>query len=934
MQNSLYRIAVAALIPLVLLACSIVPPIHGASSVFIPASNRVDMVYDGPRDVLYITCSNSILRYRLSDGGFLPSIPLGGSLMGIDLSPDGNRLIVADSTANPSNVWVHSINLNTEEATKALFRRANGEAGTFAVAFGGDGAVLITSTYSGSGDVPLRRYDPVTLQTTTIASVRHDSMVSSSADGTTIILAQSHTSAGPFNRYDVALRSVIRGAGNGWFNYECAANRDASVFAIPTAGGTYIYDDYFTQITSIGVYFGQQPIGAAFHPSANAVFFPFAQTSVVRAYDTTTWEMLAQFECHYTFGNTGENAFKNGRIRISPDGEILFVTVGGGVRYFRHDLNLVKSHKLVVGGNPGPIGVLSPIPYGTIWLARGTNLTLQAPAITEANGIRFHTTGWTGTGSVPSDGTNTAVNFLLLTNSTINWHWNTNEYQLSVSISGSGTVNITNGWYLPGAMESITAKPASNFLFLRWLGTVEPCAATNSTLTVMMDRPRSLIALFSPMNGTASLLPGDWKTFGNGPEHTGYFPGGLGNGTFSLSWVTNVNGSLFPLKQAAIAEGIIFLTANDFTHKGYVAALRESDGSLAWRYDFGDSYTVNPPTYDQGYLFVQRNGLNGTTALWNFNAMTGTTNWVAPHGAQVEHYLAPTVADGKVWISGGNYGGLYGFIETNGMQLFYQGLQQVGGWSPTYYGGKLYTWVGGNFRAHDPLTGVVLWSTNLTWSWWGATPMDRTVAVSDGFAYFNGLFAMFGIDLSSARVTWQETNRFSGTPAVAKGIVYSISDSNVLAFSKTGEYLGSYTADMELTSQPILTDDLLIVSSSSQTYVFDLCTHNLHQTLPVGGNLTLANGVLYVAGADGNLYAYSSTPPLRITLSFVNQGSGNLFVLRWPSMEGKKYDVMFTADLSSPFSVIVSNLTATPPYNTYQPTLLPYTRGYYRVEAK
>src|SRR5207248_1657668 len=129
-------------------------------------------------------------------------------------------------------------------------------------AFGGDGAALITSRFAGSGWVPLRRYDPVSgLKTTISGSVRHDSMVSSSGDGSTIVLAEADSSGGPFSRYDAASRTITRSGGTGWFNYECAASRDASLFALPTYGSTFIYNGNFNLVTNVGVYAGAQPIG-------------------------------------------------------------------------------------------------------------------------------------------------------------------------------------------------------------------------------------------------------------------------------------------------------------------------------------------------------------------------------------------------------------------------------------------------------------------------------------------------------------------------------------------------------------------------------------------------------------------------------------------------------------------------------------------------
>ena len=102
----------------------------------------------------------------------------------------------------------------------------------------------------------------------------------------------------------------------------------------------------------------------------------------------------------------------------------------------------------------------------------------------------------------------------------------------------------------------------------------------------------------------------------------------------------------------------------------------------------------------------------------------------------------------------------------------------------------------------------------------------------------------------------------------------------------------------------------------------------------MGGYLSLANGVLYVAAGTGQLYAYSSVPPFNIVYTLVQQGAVKQLLLQWPSVAGKSYNVWFTTNLSSPFSIIASNLAATPPFNSYQDTVIPSRPGFYRLEAK
>src|SRR4030095_2172412 len=134
----------------------------------IPAPNRVDVVHDAARDVLYISGGTNVLRYHLGSASFLSAFqfPANSNLKGVDLSPDGNILVVADRTGSATHVWVHVINLLDDTVSTVQFARAYAEDGTWAVAFGGDDAAIITSTTMGSALVPFRRYVPATGEAT------------------------------------------------------------------------------------------------------------------------------------------------------------------------------------------------------------------------------------------------------------------------------------------------------------------------------------------------------------------------------------------------------------------------------------------------------------------------------------------------------------------------------------------------------------------------------------------------------------------------------------------------------------------------------------------------------------------------------------------------------------------------------------------------
>ena len=311
-----------------------------AVGTFVPAPARVDMVYDSTRDLLYITNGDSVLRYHLGSNSFMSPFTMPGSnLGGIDLSPDGNTLVIADRRRLDPNVWVYVIDLPTEQTRQVLMTRSFMEGGTFAVAYANDGTVLLTSTFEGSGWIPLRRLNPISGAWTQLAQVRHNSMVASSGDLGIIGLAEADSSDGPFGRYRVSDGNLLRKSGytdgTSWFNYEIGVNSNGTQFAIPTYNGTYICDANLVKYNVIGQYAGPQPIGVVYHPVENTVYFAWAGTTEVRAFDTSSFSQTAAYNFEHSFVHPGNHAFTQGRLRISRDGSVLFATVNGGVRYLR-----------------------------------------------------------------------------------------------------------------------------------------------------------------------------------------------------------------------------------------------------------------------------------------------------------------------------------------------------------------------------------------------------------------------------------------------------------------------------------------------------------------------------------------------------------------------------------------------------------------------
>jgi len=148
----------------------------------------------------------------------------------------------------------------------------------------------------------------------------------------------------------------------------------------------------------------------------------------------------------------------------------------------------------------GGIPIGDPVPtYGTNAIPLGTTLYAGVRSPYPGNtGVRYNCTGFTGTGDfISSPNTNTTATITQA--STITWNWTT-QYLLTLStVNGGGsTVNgytANTTWYNAGATITLTAQPASGYVFVNWSGDTN---STTSPITVTMSAAKTIAAVFEP----------------------------------------------------------------------------------------------------------------------------------------------------------------------------------------------------------------------------------------------------------------------------------------------------------------------------------------------------------------------------------------------------------------------------------------------------
>jgi hypothetical protein len=297
-------------------------PANSGVGFLIPATNRVDMVHDPKRQLLYISAGDAVLRYQLTTHSFLPPLVLGGSLCGLDLSVDGDALLVADAAPGHGTVGLHMVALETGVKSQINFPAEPKETGTFSLVCDMNGAVWITSAMAG-GLSPLHKYQPATHMISVLTHVGPETVLAASA-----------------NREFIAYASLGEAAGNfGWFQcrasklqpplqanaplLDVAINRDGTLLALPNLRDVLLSGAPMPSLN-------EKAVSVAFHPLKEFLFL--SRNNAVEVWNTTNYTLVKKLDFGARFTATNNAASHDGHLRVASDGSLIFCTVPGGVR--------------------------------------------------------------------------------------------------------------------------------------------------------------------------------------------------------------------------------------------------------------------------------------------------------------------------------------------------------------------------------------------------------------------------------------------------------------------------------------------------------------------------------------------------------------------------------------------------------------------------
>ncbi|WP_295749269.1 PQQ-binding-like beta-propeller repeat protein [Undibacterium sp.] len=396
-----------------------------------------------------------------------------------------------------------------------------------------------------------------------------------------------------------------------------------------------------------------------------------------------------------------------------------------------------------------------------------------------------------------------------------------------------------------------------------------PSITTTYDLTVMAREnawPGDKITPLTAMSGAA-----DWSTFQGNNAHTGYVPVDVKPDQIQLRWkrgaVNNSSTGYNTLMSSLVTSNNMFYAS----YGNKLSAYKEHDGSTVWNYDVSDlKYpSVNPPAVAGGVVYMAA-GQQSSTYMFAFDAANGSIRFKSQMSSQWENYLAPVVQDSAVYTSAGTYGGMYGFNQT-GDRLFFAGnLSQTSMWSPAVDARAVYAYTGDALTMYEPKSGLVLATIkdskfqNYTYEVKGSAVIGTNGGVyaapyANAFINGGGIGnALNRFDTIKGFLDWSVNGVYAVTPAYANGVLYA-PNNNPYRVEARAEGDGSLTwywtppqsGETSFSSSPIVTKNMLFVSTNLNTYAIDLRSHKVVWSYPASGTLAISqNGILYIQNTD------------------------------------------------------------------------------------
>lgn len=371
-----------------------------------------------------------------------------------------------------------------------------------------------------------------------------------------------------------------------------------------------------------------------------------------------------------------------------------------------------------------------------------------------------------------------------------------------------------------------------------------------------------------------------WHNYQGDRGHSGFAAVQVDQLSLGELWRWQV-GLAAPLTQAVAENGQLFFTDSRFGYNTrlHVFAMDGSLGIVNWQIDYAGYSDITGLGMQSGELFYSTIDSN---AMGSFNGVTtaGTTLFNNHIWTQWFNFFAPTVDAGSAYTLGNSYCGLYSFSTATGAANWFNGTFQLyDAWAPALDDTYAYAYA----PLYSPFTAGVNIVSRSTGQLAGTIPdpgwgnvaydINQTLAIQNGMGFATNNNRLVAFDLVNQKLAWQQSRACSGQATVAGGVVYAVDAGALSAFdTATGAFLWAWAPPAgNLAANIIATNNIVFTTDKFNTYAIDPVSHKMVWSVNNGGQLSVADGRLYIAGETGaasavNLGSLQVTQPSSLRL--------------------------------------------------------------------
>ncbi|MFN0018151.1 MAG: Ig-like domain-containing protein [Pirellulaceae bacterium] len=318
-----------------------VPTVNSGPNRFASLPNIVDHVFDATTGIDYAsTSAGNIERFDSRTGLLLTPFKVGVSLGGLDVTPDGRYLYVAEQQPGTTQSFVRKVDTQTGLVINLGFNRIGNESGSFDITILNNGKALFTTLQVG-GRVNLREVslstDAISLRSGLVgaADIAPSTRLNRNTDRSAVVFTEPDAVGNTFFYKTATDAFTARLALNTpLFLVPAAISRDGNRAAVATSGGVRIINTTTAAPTVVTTIPTAQLGGLAYDPNRDVLYVGNDASDVLRFYSYNAADTYTLLPSTISVGENINGTLRYLQLNIAPNGKLLTLGTATGIRSY------------------------------------------------------------------------------------------------------------------------------------------------------------------------------------------------------------------------------------------------------------------------------------------------------------------------------------------------------------------------------------------------------------------------------------------------------------------------------------------------------------------------------------------------------------------------------------------------------------------------